>query len=40
MSSDILHNELQLPDYQVLRLDRDRHGGGVLMYIIYLPIKS
>ena len=33
LSSDILHNELQLPGYQVLRLDRDRHGGGVLMYI-------
>ena len=30
---DILDSELVIENYQIVRLDRDRHGGGVLMYI-------
>ena len=26
-------SELIIPNYQVLRLDRNRHGGGILLYI-------
>ena len=33
LSSDISDNELVIQDYQIFRLDRDRHGGGVLMYV-------
>ena len=33
LSPDILDNELHINDYQLVRLDRDRHGGGVLMYV-------
>ena len=33
LSSEISDNELAIQDYQVFRLDRNRHGGGVLMYI-------
>ena len=33
LSSDILDNEIVIPDYQIFRCDRDRHGGGVLMYV-------
>ena len=40
LSEDISHWELLLPDYQVLRLDRNRHGGGVIMYVnIRLSVK-
>ena len=33
LPSDIMDNELQLPGYQHMRLDRNRHGGGILMYV-------
>lgn len=33
LSSEISDNELFLQGYQVLRLDRNRHGGGILMFI-------
>ena len=26
-------SELIIPNYQVVRLDRNRHGGGILLYI-------
>ena len=29
----ILNSEICLPDYAIIRLDRNRHGGGVLMYV-------
>ena len=32
LSEDVTNNEILLPDYQVHRLDRNRHGGGVLVY--------
>ena len=28
-------SEVSIPGYQLLRLDRDRHGGGVVMFILY-----
>ena len=33
LSSDVSDNELVISDYQILRRDRDRHGGGVMMYV-------
>ena len=30
---EISDNELAIDNYQILRLDRDRHGGGVIMYV-------
>ena len=33
LSEDIEDSELIIPNYQVLRLDRNRHGGGILLYI-------
>ena len=33
LSSDVSDNELVTSDYQILRRDRDRHGGGVMMYV-------
>ena len=30
---DIGDNEISLPNYSFVRLDRSRHGGGILMYI-------
>ena len=32
-SSDISDNEIAIPGYNVTRLDRNRHGGGLLFYI-------
>ena len=32
LSDDVMDNELLLPDYQVHRLDRNRHGGGIALY--------
>jgi len=32
---EIQESEVSLPGYQQLRLDRGRHGGGVIMYISY-----
>ena len=33
LSEEITDSEISLPDYQLYRLDRNRHGGGVLMYV-------
>lgn len=33
LSDDIQDVELTIPSYQALRLDRNRHGGGILVYI-------
>lgn len=30
---EISNDELALPNYQLFRRDRDRHGGGVLIYV-------
>ena len=32
LCNDISNNEIMIPGYQLYRLDRNRHGGGVLMY--------
>jgi hypothetical protein len=33
LSDNVSDNELLISDYQIFRRDRDRHGGGVLMYV-------
>ena len=33
LSEDVTNNEILLPDYQVHRLDRNRHGGGIALYV-------
>lgn len=33
LSVDILDSEVFIPNYSVVRLDRNRHGGGVLVYV-------
>ena len=33
LSSEISDNELTLEGFQVLRLDRNRHGGGIIMFV-------
>ena len=33
LSKEIGNNELFIPGFQLFRLDRDRHGGGVLIYV-------
>lgn len=33
LCADILDSEIALPGYQVYRRDRNRHGGGILIYI-------
>ena len=33
LSDEISDNELVIDNYQILRLDRNRHGGGIVMYI-------
>ena len=30
---DILDMKISIPNYSIVRLDRNRHGGGVAMYI-------
>ena len=32
LCEDVSDNELSLPDYQLYRLDRNRHGGGIMLY--------
>ncbi len=32
LSEDVTDNEILLPDYQVHRLNRNRHGGGIVLY--------
>ena len=33
LSENISDSEISIENYQIARLDRNRHGGGVLMYI-------
>ena len=33
LCSDISDNEISLPNYSIIRLDRNRHGGGILLYV-------
>ena len=33
LGEEITDSEISLPDYQLYHLDRNRHGGGVLMYV-------
>ena len=33
LGHDITDNEVLVPNYSIVRLDRNRHGGGVAMYI-------
>ena len=33
LSSEIEDNEVMIDNYQIIRQDRNRHGGGVFMYI-------
>jgi len=33
LSEDVTNNEILLPDYQVHRLDHNRHGGGIALYV-------
>ena len=33
LSPDITDNELQISGYQLVRLDRNRNGGGIAMYV-------
>ena len=36
LSSEILDNEIAISDYQIFRRDRDRHGGGVMIFMSIL----
>ena len=40
LCSDIHDSEFLLPGYQCLRYDRNRHGGGVLMYVLHKYILA
>ena len=33
LCTDIDNNEISLQGYSIVRLDRNRHGGGILLYI-------
>ena len=33
LSSDIIDHEIYIPGFQLYRYDRNRHGGGVLVYV-------
>ena len=33
LCNEITDSEIALPGYSLVRLDRNRHGGGVLLYI-------
>ena len=38
LASDVLDFELNIPNYELTRLDRDRHGGGVAIYVaVHIP---
>ena len=34
LSGDISDDEISLSGYSIVRLDRNRHGGGILIYIL------
>ena len=33
LNADIVDNEVAIQGYSIVRLDRNRHGGGILIYI-------
>ena len=33
LNEDVLDSEICIPNYQLVRLDQDRHGGGIALYI-------
>ena len=33
LSTEIQNSEIHIPGYFIVRLDRNRHGGGVIMFI-------
>ena len=33
LDSDVSNNDVFIPDYVCVRLDRNRHGGGIVLYI-------
>ena len=33
LSSEVSTSEIDIPGYQLYRKDRNRHGGGILMYV-------
>ena len=33
LSEEISDAEISIPDYSVIRLDRNRHGGGIAIYV-------
>ena len=33
LDTDVMSNEICIPGYEIMRLDRNRHGGGVLIYV-------
>ena len=36
-----MDSEICIPDYELTRLDRDRHGGGVIVYVAdHLPFTG
>jgi hypothetical protein len=35
LNGDILDNELCIEGYDIIRLDRNRHGGGFLIYVSF-----
>ena len=39
ISGDILDHEISIEGYQIVRLDRDRHSGGVIIYYIQASLK-
>ena len=40
LDSDILDSEICFPNYELIRLDKERHGGGVAIYIsAHLPFR-
>jgi len=40
LCSDISENEISLPNYSIIKLDRNRQGGGILLYVkITFPLR-
>ena len=39
LDENILESEISVDNYSVVRLDRNRHGGGIVMYIMCISYK-
>ena len=40
LDSDVQNTKISIPNYELVRLDRDRHGGGVAIYLAsHLPFS-